>query len=141
MIMKKSRLVLSVLLAIVLITFISCNKNVKETATTPQASAAVAGMSKEEQKNLEASMQADAVELAKATCNARKAKMQAERRPESEFYVKKAKNLMAAKNKLAAEIKAKYEKDPATKEMFSAALQEAWQGLEECKQFTFKKNQ
>ena len=139
--MKKSRPVLSILLVIILITSISCNKKVKETTTAPQASAAVAGMSKEEQKNFEATMQADALELAKATCNARKAKMQAERRPESEFYVKKAENLMAAKNKLATEIKAKYEKDPGTKEMFNAALQKAWQGLEECKQFNLKKNQ
>jgi hypothetical protein len=141
MIMKKSKAVLSVLLVVVLTISISCNKKVKETTATPQASTAMAGMSKEEQKNFAATMQADALELAKATCNARKAKMQAERRPESEFYVKKAENLMAAKNKLASEIKAKYEKDPQTKEMFNAALQKAWQGLEECKQFNLKKNQ
>ena len=126
--------------AVMLLAFTGCGKQTREAAATPQAQKAATGMSKEEQKLFEASMEADAVTMARASCVAKTAKKEADRRPESEFYVKKAENLIAERNRIRGEMDAKYGKDPETKKLFEAAVEKAKLGLEECKGYNPDKN-
>ena len=124
-----------------MILMVACGKQTKETTKTQKPTAAGGNtMSKQELKEQAATMEADAITLARASCTARKAKKEAERRPESEFYQTKANNLIAERNRIRAEMQAKYEKDPATKEQFDAAVEKAKSGLDECKGYTPKKD-
>jgi len=129
------------LLSAMMILMIACGKQTKETTKTQKAATAGSStMSKQELKEQAATMEADAITLARASCNARRAKKEAEIRPESEFYQTKANNLIAERNRIRTEMQARYERDPATKEQFEAAVEKAKSGLEECKGYTPKKD-
>mgnify|MGYP001819027995 CR=1 FL=1 len=129
-----------ILLALIMVFALACGKTTKETAKTPDGQGAGAEMSKQEQKQFAADLEADAITMARASCTARSAKKVAERRPESEFYVQKAKNLVAQRNKIRDDMEAKYGKDPETKKQFDAAVEKAKLGLEECKGLAPKKD-
>ncbi len=130
------------MLASMMIFLIACGKQTKETTKAPDGTASSGTtMTREEQKELAANIEADAITMARASCIARTAKKDAERRPESEFYQKKAENLITQRNKVRAEMDARYGKDPAIKQQFEAAIESAKLGLEECKGYSPKKNE
>jgi hypothetical protein len=138
--MRDKKHAVLLIMAVMLLISPGCGKQTREATATPEAQKTGSGMSKEDQKMFEASMEADAITMAKASCVARTAKKEADRRPESEFYVKKAENLIAQRNKIRNEMDAKYGEDPETKKLFEAAVEKAKLGLEECKGYNPDKN-
>ena len=128
--MKRQTLIL-LLAGIFIISFTSCNKNVKKTTDTKEVTS-TKKPKKDRPPTQDEIIMADAIKLVRASCNTQKARMEHMKDKNNSFKKMKFTNLRKAKNEIVQEMKQKYDNNPQTKKMFEDAKLQARESLSEC---------
>ncbi len=127
--MKKQALIL-LFTGLLLLSFISCNKKVKE--TTEKKETTTTKKNKDRPPTQDEIIMTDAIKLVKASCNTQRAKMEYQKDKNNSFKKLKFTNLRKHKNEISLEMKQKYDNNPQTKKMFEDAKIKARESLQEC---------